>query len=155
MVAAAPSRTLKDYEKYVGGRTYVHVVFGETYGALRHAQAAIINSGTASLEAALIGTPQIVGYQMAALTAFIARRIVKVPYVSLANLIINRLVFKEFLLENFTLENLVGEMRRITEDAAYREQMRSDYAEVRKLLGGTGASNAVAKAMVESLMGMG
>ena len=63
VVAAAPSRTLKDYEKYVGGRPYVHVVFGETYGALRHAQAAIINSGTASLEAALIGTPQIVGYQ--------------------------------------------------------------------------------------------
>ena len=71
---------------------------------------------------------------------------------SLANLIINRLAFKEFLLENFTLENLVGEMRRITENAAYREQMLSDYAEVRKLLGGTGASNAVAKAMVESLM---
>ena len=70
---------------------------------------------------------------------------------SLANLIINRLAFKEFLLENFTLENLVGEMRRITEDTAYREQMRSDYAEVRKLLGGTGASNAVAKAMVSSL----
>ena len=152
VVAAAPSRSMKDYEKYLGGRAYVHVVFGETYGALRHAQAAIINSGTASLEAALIGTPQIVGYQMAALTAFIARRIVKVPYVSLANLIINRLAFKEFLLENFTLENLVAEMRRITEDAAYREQMRSDYAEVRRLLGGSGASNAVAKAMVESLM---
>lgn len=151
VVAAAPSRTREDYEKYLGGRPYVHVVFGETYGALRHAQAAIINSGTASLEAALIGTPQIVGYQMAALTAFIARRVVKVPYVSLANLIIGRLAFKEFLLENFTLENLVGEMRRIMEDAAYREQMLADYAEVRRLLGGTGASAAVAKAMVESL----
>ena len=123
VVAAAPSRTLIDYD-----------------------------SGTASLEAALIGTPQIVGYQMAALTAFIARRIVKVPYVSLANLIINRLAFKEFLLENFTLENLVAEMRRITEDAAYRQKMLADYAEVRQLLGGTGASTAVAKAMVESLM---
>ena len=92
-----------------------------------------------------------VGYQMAALTAFIARRIVKIPYVSLANLIVNRLAFKEFLLENFTLENLVAEMRRITEDAAYRQKMLADYAEVRQLLGGTGASNAVAKAMVDSL----
>jgi len=151
VVAAAPSRSMKDYEKYVGGRPYVHVVFGETYGALRHAQAAIINSGTASLEAALIGTPQMVGYQMAALTAFIARRIVKIPYVSLANLIVNRLAFKEFLLENFTLENLVAEMRRITEDTAYRQKMLADYAEVRQLLGGSGASTAVAKAMVDSL----
>ena len=92
-----------------------------------------------------------VGYQMSALTAFIARRIVKVPYVSLANLIINRLAFKEFLLENFTLENLVAEMRRITEDAAYRQKMLADYAEVRQLLGGTGASTAVAQAMVDSL----
>lgn len=151
VVAAAPSRSMGDYEKYLGGRSYVHVVFGETYAALRHAEAAIINSGTASLEAALIGTPQIVGYKVAAASAFIMRRLIKVQYVSLANLIIDRLAFKEFLQENFTLENLVAEMRRITEDAACRQQMLSDYAEIRRLLGGTGASTAVARAMVESL----
>ena len=151
VVAAAPSRSMRDYEKYLGGRSYVHVVFGETYAALRHAEAAIINSGTASLEAALIGTPQIVGYKVAAASAFIMRRLIKVQYVSLANLIIDRLAFKEFLQENFTLENLVAEMRRITEDAACRQQMLSDYAEIRRLLGGTGASAAVARAMVESL----
>lgn len=151
VVAAPPSRSMRDYEKYLGGRSYVHVVFGETYAALRHAEAAIINSGTASLEAALIGTPQIVGYKVAAASAFIMRRLIKVQYVSLANLIIDRLAFKEFLQENFTLENLVAEMRRITEDAACRQQMLSDYAEIRRLLGGTGASTVVARAMVESL----
>ena len=65
VVAAAPSRTLADYAPYIGPRDYVKVVFGETYGTLRHAQAAVINSGTASLEAALIGTPQVVAYRMA------------------------------------------------------------------------------------------
>ena len=151
VVAAAPSCTPDDYQRYLGGRAYVHVVFGETYGALRHARAAIINSGTASLEAALIGTPQMVGYKVAAASAFIIRRIIKVQYVSLANLIIGRLAFKEFLQEHFTLENLEGEMLRLWEDDAYRQKMQADYAEVRSLLGGGGASNAVAAAMVEEL----
>lgn len=151
VVAAAPSRTMEDYRKYLGGRDFVHVVFGETYGALRHAQAALINSGTASLEAALIGTPQVVAYKVDPATAFVARRLIKVKYVSLANLILDRPAFREFLQEDFTLENLVGEMRRITEDTAYRQAMLDDYARVRILLGGTGASNAVARAMVEEL----
>ena len=151
VVAAAPSRTLEDYQEYLGGRAYVRVVFGETYGALRHARAAIINSGTASLEAALIGTPQIVGYKVAAASAFIMRRLIKVQYVSLANLIIGRFAFKEFLQEHFTLENLEGEMLRLWEDEACRQKMQADYAEVRELLGGSGASQAVARAMINEL----
>ena len=152
VVAAAPSCSMADYEKYLAGRAYVHVVSGETYSALRQAQAAVINSGTASLEAALIGTPQVVGYKVAAVSAFILRRIIRVPYVSLVNLIAARSVCKEYLQGNFTPENLLAEMRRMTEDAAYRQRMLSDYAEVRRLLGGPGASDAVAKAMVDSLM---
>ena len=151
VVAAGPSRTMADYARYLGSREYVHVVFGETYAALRHARAAIINSGTASLEAALIGTPQIVGYKVAAASAFIMRRIIKVQYVSLANLIINRLAFKEFLQENFTVENLQAEMLRLWEDEPYRQKMLADYGEIRSLLGGSGASNAVAAAMIENL----
>ena len=151
VVAAAPSRSMEDYARYLGDRPYVHVAFGETYGVLRHARAAIINSGTASLEAALIGTPQMVGYKVAAASAFIMRRIIKVKYVSLANLIINRLAFKEFLQENFTVENLEAEMLRLWEEGPYRRKMLDDYAHIRELLGGSGASEAVAKAMVEQL----
>ena len=142
---------MEDYARYLGDRDDVHVVFGETYAALRHARAAIINSGTASLEAALIGTPQIVGYKVAAASAFIMRRIIKVKYVSLANLIINKLAFKEFLQENFTVENLEAEMLRLWEDESYRQKMLADYGEIRRLLGGAGASNAVAAAMIENL----
>ena len=151
VVAAAPSRSLEDYAPYLGERPYVSVLFGETYGVLRHARAAVINSGTASLEAALIGTPQMVAYRMAALTAFIARRIIKVPYVSLANLILGRLAFKEFLQEDFTLGNLVQEMQRLWEDGPYRQAMTADYSRVRELLGGSGASLAVAKALIEEI----
>ena len=152
VVAAAPSRNLKDYEKYLGNRAdYVRVVFGETYAVLRHARAAVINSGTASLEAALIGTPQVVGYRMNALTAAVARRIIKVKYASLGNLILDRYSFKEYLQERFTVPRLMAELERLTADEDYRARMQADYAEIRTLLGGSGASEAVARAMIESL----
>ena len=152
VVAAAPSRSMKDYEKYLGGRGgYVKVVFGETYGTLRHARAAVINSGTASLEAALIGTPQVVGYRMNAITAAIARRIIKVKYVSLGNLILDRYAFRELLQERFTVPKLMEELERLTDDEAYRARMQADYADIRTRLGGSGASEAVARAMIESL----
>ena len=151
VVAAAPSRTMEDYERYLGGRTFVHVVFGETYGALRHASAAVINSGTASLEAALIGTPQVVGYKVNALSAVIMRLIIRVKYVSLGNLIINRLAFKEFLQEDFTVDHLFAEVCRLLDDAPYRQRMEEDYAEIRRLLGGSHASEAVAVDMIARL----
>ena len=126
-------------------------VFGETYGAIRHARAAVINSGTASLEAALIGTPQVVGYKVNALTAFIARLAIKVKYVSLGNLILDRLAFRELLQDRLTVPALVEELERLTQDDAYRARMQADYTEIRTLLGGSGASEAVARAMIESL----
>jgi len=151
VVAAAPSRSPEDYACYIEDRPYMKVLFGETYEVLRHARAAVINSGTASLEAALLGTPQMVAYRMAAVTAFVARRIIKVPYVSLGNLILGRLAFKEFLQENFTVENLLEEMGRLWADEPYRQAMLSDYSAIRELLGGTGASEAVARAMIDEI----
>lgn len=151
VVAAAPEHTLEDYSRYVGERDYVHVVFGETYGTLRNAVAAVINSGTASLEAALIGTPQVVGYRLNPVSAAIMLKMIKVKYISLANLIIDRPAFRELIQNELTSNALMEEMSRIVEDAAYREGMLRDYAEVRKRLGGTGASAAVAHAMTEAL----
>ena len=150
LIAAAPSRTRADYD-LAGNDAFVHVVIGDTYGVLRHTRAAVINSGTASLEAALIGTPQVVAYRTSALTALIARIILKIKYVSLANLILNRGAFRELLQEGFTTDRLVTEVRRLVEDGAYRSRMLADYAEVREKLGGSGASVAVAGAMIEEL----
>ena len=90
---------------------------------------------------------------MAALTALVARIILKIKYVSLANLILDRGAFQELLQEGFTTDRLTAEVRRLIEDADYRNRMLADYAQVRELLGGTGASEAVAGAMIGELCG--
>ena len=152
IVAAAPSRSMSDYSKYVSGRdAYVKVVFGQSYAVLLHAVAAVVNSGTASLETALIGTPQVVAYKGAAINFVIAKQIIKIRFISLGNLILNRTCFRELLQFYFTPDNVLQEVLRIIEDTEYRENMLAGYQEIRNALGGRGASAAVAKAMIEEL----
>ena len=156
VLAGAPSRTPEDYTPWLEGRSdYVKVVFGETYSVLKGARAAVINSGTASLEAALIGTPQVVGWSTSALTAWVARKVLKVmdniKYISLGNLIVDRLAFKELVQEDFTADKVCKEVRRLVEDEVYRSKMLSNYRDIRNSLGGRGASSAVAKAMIEEI----
>ena len=152
IVAAAPSRSMSDYSKYVSGReAYVKVVFGQSYAVLLHAVAAVVNSGTASLETALIGTPQVVAYKGAAINFLIAKQIIKIRFISLGNLILNRTCFRELLQFYFTPDNVLQEVLRMIEDTEYRENMLAGYQEIRNALGGRGASAAVAKAMIEEL----
>ncbi|MBQ9892778.1 MAG: lipid-A-disaccharide synthase [Bacteroidales bacterium] len=152
IIAGAPSRSEEDYRRWTEGReSYMHILFGNTYGILRHAESAVINSGTASLEAALIGTPQVVGFATGKLSYMIGRRLIKVKFISLGNLILGRRAFREFLQYYFTPGNLVDETRRIMEDTLYRDGMKACYSEIRALLGGGGASRRVAAAMVREL----
>ena len=153
LIAGAPARSIKDYEPWMTeeNRQYIKILFGETQSIIRHADAAVVNSGTASLETALFGTPQAVGYITNPLTYRIARMIVKIKYISLGNLIVDRLAFKEFIQDECNADALVTEIRELIEDKERREKMFSDYADIRKELGGTGASAAVAKAMIEAL----
>lgn len=152
VVAAAPSRSMSDYSSYIGGReSYVKVVFGQSYAVLRHAEAAVVNSGTASLETALIGTPQVVAYKSAEINFLIAKQIIKIKYISLGNLILNRTCFRELLQFYFTPENVLEEVIRMIEDTEYRETMLAGYQEIRDALGGRGSSAAVAKAMIEDM----
>lgn len=153
VLAGAPSRTMADYEKYLGKeRPWIRVVFGETYAVLRHAEAAVIKSGTASLEGVLIGTPQVVGYgSNSDISYLIGRQIIRVKYISLGNLIIDRCAFRELLQQYCTADSLLSEVRRLVEDLPYRERMLADYAEIRQRLGGSGASQAVAEAMIAEL----
>jgi lipid-A-disaccharide synthase len=152
IVAGAPSRSIEDYGKYIGGRDYVKVIFGRTYDVLKYAEAALINSGTASLEAALIGTPQVVCWSTTLLTALLAKYALRVldhiKYISLGNLILDKLAFRELIQFDFTAEEAGKEIRRLIEDVPYRQRMLDDYARIREELGGSGASQAVAKAMI-------
>ena len=153
LIAGAPSRTMKDYESWLTdeNRKYIKVLFGETQSIIRQAEAGVINSGTASLETALFGTPQVVGYITNPITYRIARKIVKIKYISLGNLIIDRSAFKEFIQDDCNSDALVAEIRELIENQERRSKMLSDYSDIRNALGGSGASSAVAKAMIEEL----
>ncbi len=153
LVAGAPARSMKDYEQWLTdeNRQYIKILFGETQSIIRHAEAGVINSGTASLETALFGTPQAVGYITNPLTYWIARKIVKIRYISLGNLIVDRLAFKEFIQDDCNADALVTEIRELIENQERRQKMLNEYAEIRSALGGSGASSAVAKSMIEEL----
>ena len=153
IIAGAPARTMTDYEPWLNdqNRQYIKILFGETQPIIRHAEAAVVNSGTASLETALFGTPQVVGYITNPITYRIARMIVKIKYISLGNLIVDKLAFKEFIQDDCNADALVTEIRELIENKERREKMLDDYADIRNALGGTGASSAVAKAMIEEL----
>ena len=157
IVAGAPSRSLQDYTPHIPDKlkSRVEVIFDRTYDVLKYARAAVINSGTASLEAALIGTPQVVGWSTSRLTYQVALHILKVGkhirYISLGNLIIDKGAFRELIQDEFTAGAVSGEIGRLLDDGAYREKMLDDYADIRAALGGSGASLAVARAMYHSL----
>ena len=157
LIAGAPARTREDYEPWMTeeNRKYIKVLFGETQSVIRHAEAAVVNSGTASLETALFCTPQVVGYITNPITYWIARKIVKIRYISLGNLIIDRLAFKEFIQDGCNADALVTEIRELIENEERRERMLDNYGDIRAALGGAGASAAVAKAMMEELAKIG
>ena len=153
LIAGAPARTMSDYEPWLTdeNRKYIKVLFGETQSVIRHAEAAVVNSGTASLETVLFDVPQVVGYIGNPITYQIALRIVKLKYISLGNLIIDRGAFKEFIQDACNPEALVTEVRALIEDTGYRQKMLDEYQEIRNALGGSGASAAVARAMYDEL----
>ncbi|MDY6277890.1 MAG: lipid-A-disaccharide synthase [Bacteroidales bacterium] len=152
LVAGAPSRSMEDYALWAGPDSKLQVIFGQTQNIVRHAKAAVVNSGTASLETAIVGTPQVVVYATSALNAAIAKRIIKIDCVSLGNLIAGRKVFKELLQYYFTPENVVNEVIRLTSDQEYIQTMKDGYQEIRTLLGGRGASQKVASAIIAELI---
>ena len=153
LIAGAPSRTMEDYAPWLndGNKEYIKVLFGETQSIIRHAEAAVVNSGTASLETVLFNTPQVVGYITNPITYWLAKKIVKIRFISLGNLIIDRLAFKEFIQDDCNPDSLVTEVRELMENKERRDAMLSDYADIRNALGGSGASAAVAKAMIVEL----
>lgn len=152
LMACAPSMEEEFYRSIIGKKcSNIKLLFGETYSILRHSDAAIISSGTASLEAALIGVPQVVCYGGNEISYQIARMVVKLKYISLANLIMDKGLFKELIQHDCTPGNISMELDRLLGNDEYRKEMTCNYAKVREILGGKGASAKVAKAMTEEL----
>lgn len=152
VIAGAPSMQASDYQPYVEGKP-VRIVYGETYRLVSQAKAALVTSGTATLETALLRTPQVVCYngEGGRLSYFLFKTFVKVKYISLVNLIFGGEVVKELMMQQLTERNILNELSRILYSEREREKMLRDYDKVISRLGAPGASERFARMMVRDL----
>lgn len=150
VIAAAPSIEPDYYNKFIEGHD-VKVVFNQTYDVLKYSTAALVTSGTATLETALFNVPQVVCYRAGNLTYYIAKQFIKIKYASLVNLIMNSEVVKELLQFDMNPEKVKEELDKILFDDDYRYKMLDEYKQLREVLGGTGASERVAKLIYDYL----
>lgn len=148
MVAAAPGIEESFYHGMIG-QHQVELIKEDTYGVLETAVAALVTSGTATLETALFRVPQVVCYKGNKLSFYIARSMVKVPYISLVNLIMDRLVVTELIQDDLVPGRIFQELQRVLPGAMNREQVLDDYDLLKEKLGGIGASTRAAAIVLE------
>lgn len=141
------------YEKYIlkVQDLGVSVVTDKTYDTLAHADAAIVTSGTATLETALLKTPEVACYWIHPVTAIIGKILVKLKWVTLVNIIMQKEVIKELIYDRMRVENAVNELRAILPNGSRHSEIMSDYDELESAMGKSGASERVAREMVELL----
>tara|TARA_B100000768_G_C11218801_1_gene349503 strand:- start:680 stop:1192 length:513 start_codon:yes stop_codon:yes gene_type:complete len=147
--AAAPGIDLEWYQQFIKNQS-VLLVQNQTYSLLKNSFAAIVTSGTATLETALFKVPQLVCYRSSFLSFQIAKRIITLPFISLVNLIMNREVVSEILQNDFTVERIEKELKSITESKK-RERQLKDYELLNQKLSAGGASVKTARAIVNLL----
>ena len=151
VVAGAPGLDPEFYRQFMADDT--KIVFGKTYELLRYSEAALVTSGTATLETSLFKIPQVVCYYMAAgkLISFLRKLVLKVKYISLVNLIADNEVVKELVADEMTVENVKKELKRILPGGEGRENMLSGYNHLCDILGPAGASEKAAEQIVACL----
>ena len=150
VVAAVPWIEREMYDKILSG-TAVKFVCDKTYDTLFYAEAAIVTSGTATLETALIGTPEIVMYHVPKLYEWLRPIVLKIPYISLVNINLNRECVREIVVNKIDVEAVSAELRAILEGGSKRAKMVADFAELQEMMGGEGSSHRVAQDIVKSL----
>ena len=152
ILAGAPGIDATYYDQFIQG-SGVEIVFNETYPLLAKAHAALVTSGTATLETALFGVPQVVCYEtpLPRLIRFAFNHIIKVKYISLVNLIADREVVQELLADRFTVDNIRTELLAILPGGSKRAQMLADYQHITDMLGTESAPDNAARLMTEEL----
>ena len=152
VLAGAPSIPAGYYDRFIAG-TDVEIVYDQTYSLLASATAALVTSGTATLETALFGVPQVVCYEtpIPQVIAFLRRHLLKVRYISLVNLIADREVVRELVADTFSVENIRRELLRLLPGQPAREEMLRGYDEVRRRLGDEKAPDNAARIMISKL----
>ena len=144
VVAAAPGLEIDFYQSFLQPYPNVQIKQGHTYDILLEADAALVTSGTATLETALLGVPEAVCYKGNPISYQIAKRLIKIPYISLVNLILDKPVVKEFIQDQMNEENLRKELQELLSNEERREAMQADFQRLRVLLeaGGSASENA-------------
>lgn len=150
VIAGAPSLPYEVYEPYIVGED-VKLVFGQTYQLMSCSTIAFVTSGTATLEAALLNVPQVVCYRGNFFSMVIGWMVIRVKYISLVNLNMNKEVVRELKQYDLTPDTLFTEAKKLLPGTGARYAMLNDYAELRKLLGDTGTSKRVGAKIVELL----
>ena len=154
VLAAAPESNAEALRRGWPPEFPLRVVEGQTYDALAAADAAIVSSGTATVEAALLDAPMVVIYRVSALTALLAKPLVRTPFFSMVNLIAGRRVVPELIQKDFTPQRVAQEVLRLLQQEAARAELRRGLAEVRERLGPPGAIERAADAIVRMLRAM-
>ncbi|MBP1651157.1 MAG: lipid-A-disaccharide synthase [Bacteroidetes bacterium] len=149
VVAQAPSLDDAFMQELTGAHPNVSTVKNQTYALLRQAKAALVTSGTATLETALFGVPEVVCYKGSAVSYFFAKRLIKVKYISLVNLVMDKPVVTELIQNDLTEENLLRELTLLLEDDATRQRIKEDYSQLWTKLGEKKASRRTAEVIVE------
>jgi lipid-A-disaccharide synthase len=155
-------KDFKEYQFVVAGSTnlpkshyaallqhHIPVVYNQTYDLMNCAEAGIIKSGTSTLESALFKLPQVVCYKAGAVSFAIGKRLVKITYISLVNLIMDKPIVKELVQNDLTSANISQELTRLLQDKAYRANMIQEYDNLINHLGGAGASLKLAQYLVK------
>lgn len=150
VVAGAPGINEEFYHSVLG-KSDVKVIHAQTYNLLDHAEAAIVSSGTATLETALFNVPEVVCYKGDPVSVFIARQLIKIRFISLVNLIMDKEVVKELIQSEFNKEKLRLELYDLLHNSAYRKAIQKHFAELKNILGKEGASKEAARQIFSNI----
>ena len=151
VISGAPGLDRDYYTKVIGADCNIPIVFGQTYNLLKFSRAALVTSGTATLETALFGVPEAVLYRISAPDFLyrIGRKLLKVKWISLANLIVGREIIRELVQMDCNPRTIADELRKILDDKQYDAEFQRNYAELRQRMGSAGASKRAAQAVIK------
>lgn len=149
VIAGAPNQTAKMYEEFEAQGC--KIIFGQTYDLLSNSEAAIVTSGTATLETAILNIPEVVCYKGSWISYFIAKSLIKINYISLVNLIMDQQIVRELIQGECNPFKIREELDLLLNDKNYREVMLSNFEIMREKLGGQGASKKVAHSLLKTI----
>ena len=151
VIAAALAIPADYYRSLIPDNSGIKIVYDQTYALLKYSFVAVVTSGTATLEAALLNVPEVVGYIANKWSYLVGKRFVRTPYISLVNLIMGKEIVRELIQDEMTGKTIKKELDRLVFDIEYRENMLKNFSELKKTIGKPGASKRVAELILKEM----